>query len=261
MVIDITVLYFLLPIILEPFPVSSSGHALLFERIFKLFISVPILAELSGPISFALHLPIALLLPFFFFSTIKRVLMLLWHNKQVWWRYLSFGIAAESVTLVWFTSIRSLSINNSYQLLLHGFLITGVLLIGQQYLPIKRPVLHWSHGIIMGFAQGGALLPGISRLGATLFAARLCGFSPKKAFELSCLIEWPISLAAGCLGLYNLSHSQLPDLLRLQLQVAMVIGMPIAYAGYHFFYWLLKEQKLTWCAWYLICLGVLGYAA
>lgn len=259
MVIDITVLYFLLPIILEPFPISSSGHGMLLAHIFNLFNFVPLLTDFSSTISFVLHFPIALVLPLFFSSTLKRVALLLVAHSSLWWRYLIFGICAESVTLGGYLLFHSSGAQSSSYFLFSGFLITALLLAITHYMPLAPPPkLTWKEGCIMGLAQGCAFLPGISRLGATLCAGRVCGFSLKKAFELSCLIEWPISCVAGSIGMYRITTGGVPDLLRLKLQIAMVMGMPLAYGGYCIFYSMIKHRKIWWWSWYLMVVGVSG---
>ena len=51
-------------------------------------------------------------------------------------------------------------------------------------------------GVWLGLAQASALWPGVSRNGATLAAARLCGFAPAEANPLSREVGAPVTLGA-----------------------------------------------------------------
>jgi len=57
----------------------------------------------------------------------------------------------------------------------------------------------WRDGLWLGFAQVAALMPGVSRSGATLAAARARGFSRVDASRLSWEVAWPV--LAGATGL------------------------------------------------------------
>ena len=54
-------------------------------------------------------------------------------------------------------------------------------------------------GLALGLAQAVALVPGVSRSGATLAAARLRGFSRDGAWRLSWLVGLPVIAGAGAL--------------------------------------------------------------
>jgi undecaprenyl-diphosphatase len=62
-------------------------------------------------------------------------------------------------------------------------------------------------GLLLGVAQAAALLPGVSRNGATLTAMRARGFSREDSHTLSWLVAPPVILAAGALKGYRL-HRQ-----------------------------------------------------
>ena len=57
----------------------------------------------------------------------------------------------------------------------------------------------WRDGAWLGFAQAAALVPGVSRSGATLAAARARGFDRPSASELSWAVGLPVLLGAGAL--------------------------------------------------------------
>ncbi|MFS8507540.1 MAG: hypothetical protein LVQ75_05700, partial [Candidatus Babeliales bacterium] len=59
-------------------------------------------------------------------------------------------------------------------------------------------------GLVVGIAQGLALLPGISRFGSTFVVGRFLGFSSMQSFQYSFLIAWPLMFAAWVKGSYDL---------------------------------------------------------
>ncbi len=73
-----------------------------------------------------------------------------------------------------------------------GFLVTGALLVSSLWAP-RGEVDHpsaWT-ALIVGVAQGVAVLPGLSRSGSTIVLALWLGVRPVRAFELSMLVSLP----------------------------------------------------------------------
>ncbi|CAN2182598.1 BacA Undecaprenyl pyrophosphate phosphatase [Candidatus Nanopelagicaceae bacterium] len=121
-------------------------------------------------------------------------------------------------------------------------IIFGVILgIADKYGKVKRELheLSPAHGILYGLAQSLALVPGVSRSGATIAMGRMLGYSREAALRYSFLLALPAVFGSG---LYELkgtlgegSASQvfsLPETL-----VATVIAFVI---GYAVIAWLLK---------------------
>ena len=63
--------------------------------------------------------------------------------------------------------------------------------------------IDWKIACIIGLFQGIAVLPGISRAGATIAIAQLCGVKSDRAFEYSFLIAIPAILGALLLQVYR----------------------------------------------------------
>jgi undecaprenyl-diphosphatase len=68
--------------------------------------------------------------------------------------------------------------------------------------------------LVIGLAQAAALAPGLSRLGMAVAAARLCGFSPVRAFALGRSAGLPVLLGAGTLKGARLAQRGLDPSLR-----------------------------------------------
>lgn len=78
----------------------------------------------------------------------------------------------------------------SGQILLVGFmlLVTGLLLSLTYYSPPREGPITWGRAILIGLAQAIAILPGISRSGATISTALLMGVEKEKAARFSFLM-------------------------------------------------------------------------
>jgi len=72
----------------------------------------------------------------------------------------------------------------------------------------RRP-LTWRNALIVGTAQGVAIIPGISRSGSTIAAALWCGIAPMQAARASFLLSVPAILGALLLQVRHLGEVSL----------------------------------------------------
>ncbi len=82
-----------------------------------------------------------------------------------------------------------------------ALLVTAVMLWTLSFLKPGTKKICVSIGLIVGFAQGLAVFPGISRSGMTLMAGILCGLSAAEAFRFSFLLSLPAICGAALLEL------------------------------------------------------------
>ena len=120
-------------------------------------------------------------------------------------------------------------------------------------LPAVRPV----QALVVGLAQALAIVPGISRSGATIAAGLVSGLSREDAARFSFLIATPIILGAGLLSLPDLADA--PE----HLDV-VAVGMAAAFAvGYASIAWLLRfvaRRRLYPFAAYVTVFGLVALA-
>jgi len=79
-------------------------------------------------------------------------------------------------------------------------MIMGVILWAADRYPAADRPLHamsWRHALLVGLAQSFALVPGVSRSGATMTAARLLRLDRQSAAVFSFLLSMPITAAAA----------------------------------------------------------------
>jgi undecaprenyl-diphosphatase len=83
-----------------------------------------------------------------------------------------------------------------------GFLGTSLALISTRWAPAgKKDVPSAVGAVLIGLAQGLAVLPGLSRSGSTITTALWLGVRPERAFELSMLMSLPAVFGALLLEL------------------------------------------------------------
>ncbi|MFF1633093.1 undecaprenyl-diphosphate phosphatase [Leifsonia sp. NPDC058248] len=85
-------------------------------------------------------------------------------------------------------------------------IIFGILLGVADYVGAKTRRLKdltWGHGIIFGFAQALALIPGVSRSGGTITAGLFMGYQRKAAARYSFLLALPAVFGSGFFQLYK----------------------------------------------------------
>ena len=128
--------------------------------------------------------------------------------------------------------------------------------VGRKARPIEK--LTTRDGIIMGLAQCLALVPGVSRSGATTSAGLFLGLEREAAVRFSFLLAIPAVTASGLFSLPDAFEPVGSGLAAsgAQLLVATVIAFGLGYASIA---WLLKfvtNHSLYWFVGYRIALGV-----
>lgn len=97
--------------------------------------------------------------------------------------------------------------------------------------------LTWAHGLLYGFAQALALIPGVSRSGATVAMGRVLGYDRVSALRYSFLLAIPAVLASG-LNELGEAISGSPGAFSLgETMVATVVAFIV---GYAVIAWLMK---------------------
>ncbi|MBL1076962.1 undecaprenyl-diphosphate phosphatase [Nocardia sp. 2] len=135
-----------------------------------------------------------------------------------------------------------------------------VIAAGEYYGRKQRPIeqLTTRDGLVMGFAQCLALIPGVSRSGATSTAGLFLGLTREAAVRFSFLLAIPAVLASGLFSLPDAFEPAGEGLNASgpQIFVATVISFVVGYASVA---WLLKfvaKHSLDWFVGYRIILGL-----
>jgi len=163
----------------EFFPVSSSGHLVILERLFGM-------TENELAITVLLHIGTILALIIFFMKDIFMVM----RNKRLL-------LMAAIVTII--TGVIALAAKDFFEAMFSSpravgvsLLITGCfLLLTKPFLKGERKEVGFLDAAILGLVQSVAIIPGISRSGATISAMLFRGLEKDTAFMFSFVASIP----------------------------------------------------------------------
>lgn len=113
----------------------------------------------------------------------------------------------------------------------------------------------WRDAIIIGLAQMLALIPGTSRSGVTMTAARFLGFKRVEAARYSFLLSVVAISAAGMVGLLDFLKDPQPDMM-VGLCVGIAVSFLAAIGAIHFLMTWLGRASFSLFVWYRVALGL-----
>jgi undecaprenyl-diphosphatase len=113
--------------------------------------------------------------------------------------------------------------------------------------------LPWLTAILIGTAQGLAVLPGISRSGMTIATALLCGMAWRPAATFSFMLSIPAILGALLLELRH--TEQLNGLPVTTLVVGVAVSFAVGMMALGFLWLILRGGKMHHLAWYCFASG------
>ncbi len=113
--------------------------------------------------------------------------------------------------------------------------------------------------LIVGLAQAGALIPGVSRSGSTIVAALFLGMRRDDAARFSFLLGIPAIAGAGIFELKD-AMSQLGSEAWLPIAIGTTAAAVSGYASIAWLIRYLQKRSLAPFAWYRVALGILLFA-
>lgn len=246
----------------EFLPVSSSGHLAIVSQVFfrddagASFTAVSQLGtELAVLIYFARDIG-RILVAWFggLFDAAKR-------TPDYWlgWWVILGTIPIGAAGLIFKHYIRN-DVRNLWiiatALIVFSVVIAAAEYVGKKTRPIEQ--FTWRDSILIGLAQCLALVPGVSRSGATISAGLFLGQQREAAARFGFLLAIPAVLASGLFSLPDAFH---PDGTGLsatgpQLVASVVIAFVIGYAAVSWFLKFLVRHGMYWFVGYRVALGV-----
>ncbi len=110
--------------------------------------------------------------------------------------------------------------------------------------------------VIVGLGQTVAVLPGVSRSGATLIAALLSGLSRETAVRYSFLLSVPVIMGSSVLALGDLQDGMFGRIGWGPLMLSFAVTFVCSLIGIVWLIEFLKRKKLVWFAAYLFALAL-----
>ena len=174
----------------EFLPISSSGHLVLGKSLLGM-------QEMGMRIDIFLHVGTLLAIFAFYFAIIRRIIV----NLE--WSYmLKVVVSAIPAGIIGVLFKDQLEEASATTKMVGGALIfTGVILTATRFIPKGDKEVSFGRAILMGLAQAVAILPGVSRSGMTLAAARASKVEAEKSAEFSFLMSAPPIAGAALLEL------------------------------------------------------------
>ena len=172
----------------EFFPISSSGHLLVFQKLLN-FTAMPLVYDIF------FHLGTLLAVVAYFFKDLKP-LALRFYERDHFRLLLLLLTASLPTALIGFLFkdfFESLFARTAY--LGFCFIFTAVVLLASRFRSREKTPA-FPAAFVIGVAQGLAIVPGISRSGMTIAAALILGLGFEFSFRFSFLLSIPAVLGA-----------------------------------------------------------------
>ncbi len=238
----------------EFLPVSSSGHLALFPHIFGE-------KDQGILIDVALHIGTLFAILAYYRRDVFGIArdVICWKKTPL--RNLGLFIAAGTVPAIIIgglihyllpDGIRSTTIIAA-NLIVFGLLMGWADKTGVQEKEVKDVTLKTA--LIVGLAQAVALVPGVSRSGMTMTAARFMGFKRVDAARFSFLLGIPAMTAAGLLSVLEMLESGTPGLMQ-DAAIAAGLSFFAGLAAIHFMMRWLAQAGLMPFMIYRVILGL-----
>lgn len=253
----------------EPIPISSSGHLVIFKAIFQhLGWTFP-----STDITFEVLVNTGSLLAIMFYYRKDILRLLISFFSYIFkedsrkktlrdFRYCMLLIVATipaAIGGVLFNDTIEIAFSN-VKLVGCTLMMTAALLMiihryGYKGKRNAKNINLWD-ALRMGCFQLVALLPGISRSGATITGGMLGGLNQKAARDFSFFMFMPVSLGAIVLKLKNLISSPALSSLWLPYFIALIVSAIVTYLSLHLLFSLLNKRKMNYFSIYCLCMGL-----
>lgn len=232
----------------EFLPISSSGHLVLFQKIFRI----------SGPpvlFDVLLHLGTLSSILVFFWKDLFS-LMVDWKKKKNIWLFLIFGSIPVAV-LGFFLNKEIEKTFGSLKLVGWCWVVFGIILVVSQKIKIGNKDVSKASlldALFVGLWQALALFPGVSRSGSTIIGGLWQKFSYETAFRLSFFLSIPAILGAVVLKFQD----HYVNSVSIPVDIAcMFLAAFVGYFSLKFLEKILKSDKFYYFGFYCLVLGFL----
>lgn len=249
----------------EFLPVSSSGHI----ELGKVILGV----ELADPLLFPIvvHAATSLSTIVIFRMDIWMLIKLLfepglWNAGRQYILYIIISMVPAGIVGLLFKSEIETFFDGDILLVGFMLIITALLLFMTNKVKRKKGKINYIAAILIGIVQAIAILPGISRSGATISIALMLGVNRSRAARFSFLMVIPLILGATLLDVKDYVELQkagmaTPDSVA---PIALITGFIAAFlSGLLACTWmiqLVKKSKLQYFAIYCLVAGILAIA-
>lgn len=254
----------------EPIPVSSSGHILIFQTLFEKvnqsvnidFSLLAILTNFGSLIAILLFFRkeiLDLITSFLSYIFNKEKREETKDNYKYCWLVvvatIPAGVAGLIVTKLGFLDFLEENVRFVGLMLIVTSLF--LYLIKDFKGTKKKKDITLKDAIMIGLAQMIALVPGISRSGATIIGGMYRSLKRDIAFNFSFILYIPISIATTILGVKDLLEMSVSSKEWIYYTLATIVAGILTYVTTKWFSKVVKEGKLIYFSIYCLIVGLL----
>ncbi len=265
----------------EFLPVSSSGHLVMFQHLWGIDPEQPqmIIFDL------AVHVGTVASILYYYRNSITKFLLGLnrdkagllqprqLYNSSPSWRFLALSFAAMFATAVFYVGTKvigkiagetdgkdifDLAFGNPNVVSILWLVTAAVLIVTDKKRKTRRGLKHFTIicALIIGFAQGIATLPGISRSGSTICACVLLGLHRRWAGEFSFLIGVMAIVGATLLEGIKFFSEQNAALPWGPVIIGSIVSGLVGFMALSLLLWAVRKAKLKVFAVYLVIIAI-----
>ena len=255
--------------ITEPIPVSSSGHLLILQTIFKNLKDMHIDFETLAVITnFGSLVAIVILFRKEIIKLIKDFFSYIFNkdsrketkkNYLYSWKLVVATIPAGVLGII-ATKIDLLDkLEENVKFVGITLIITAIFLFLIRNFKGKKDKdkITFKDAFIIGLYQMVSIIPGISRSGATIVGGMFQKLKREEAFNFSFLMYIPISIATTILGVKDLLEISISSTTWILYIIAAIVAGIFTYIFTKWFAKIVKEGKLIYFSIYCLVVGVL----
>lgn len=229
----------------EFLPISSSGHLVLAQSWFPNFNQPGVLFDV------VLHAGTLLSVLVYF----RKILVKFFGN---YFMQIVIGtIPVVVVGVIFQGAIEDMF--KSVQVVAIAFLVTSLMNFLTNKAKTKKTKISFADSLFVGFAQAFAIIPGISRSGATIFSATARKVESKTAAEFSFLLSVPAVLGANLLQLFK--NGIFDEISATFYFTGFLTSFLSGLVAINLLFSLLKEKKFGFFSLYCFILGALALAS
>ena len=236
----------------EFLPISSSGHLVLFQKLFGLK---------EPPIFFDTLIHFATLLAIVFYLRKEIWSIVSGLNKKENQRLVGLIVLATipAVILGFLIKDKIEVIFNSLALLSITFFITAVILFFTKFFGNGQKTLvnlGWFGSLFVGLFQALAILPGVSRSGSTISAGLFMGLKREDAFRFSFLLAIPAIFGAMVLQIFDFNWNSLNGGFLVNF-IGFLAALIFGFLSLKILEKITTKGKLHYFAYYCLVLGLI----
>jgi len=235
--------------ITEWLPVSSSGHLVIFQQYFNT--NTPIIFDIM------LHVATLFVILIVFWDDIQKIISSVFkldfkshHGRLFIFIIIGsiptaiIGLLFEDFFLSLYTNLTAVGI---------ALIINGIILSTTKHMKGKKK-LSKIDSLLVGTAQGLAIIPGISRSGITISTGLIRGVDRKTIASFSFLLAVPAIIGAALLESRGLAIGNINFL---SLGLSMLVSIVVGYFALKFLLRLVLQKKLYLFSYYCWILGLI----